>query len=381
MLLHVTMLTEKTSEYWENDLTTLVESAINGAQISSAPASGFDSEKLGNLVFVSADSAELDDTLARLDHRGRVVVLVAHDTDSIPEAILEGRADDVLVHPFRLPELLGKLRIFEQVLMVEEVSKVNESFSSLIERFNQDLKLAERLQKSRLPTRFKDPKGFKIKARYLAGLKSGGEFFDLADASGNERVSLLLTDSSTYGLSSAVLSVLMRVAAKLTGGDQRSCYETVKLIYDELMLTLGEKDRLSLFYGSVSRKDLTLSYLNLGSSKAFHARKGSPFDELGSQGDSISRDTGFRPAKDLQLVLQPEDRLVLLSDGFIEAIGGPAKAVETLNRFRDGDPADALNEFVFRVKSKLQTEDDMPEQDCTGVVMDVDAKFLRIARA
>jgi serine phosphatase RsbU (regulator of sigma subunit) len=379
MNLHITLLVEK-SAFWEADLAGLIGRSFPGSTLGVSPIESFAPDKLGALVFVSADAPQTLEALSRIDRRGRVIVLISRDADAVPEALGEGLADDVLIHPFRLPEFLGKLRIFEQILMTEEITHANETFSGLIDRFKEDLKLAERLQKARLPSRFKDPKGFKIKARYLAGLKSGGEFFDVADAATHDRLALLLTDSSSYGLSSAVLSVLMRVAAKLTGGDARSCFDTVKAIYDEIMLTLGEKDRLSLFYGSVNRKDLTLSYLNLGSSMAFHCSKKGQFEPLATQGAAISRDTGLRPAKDVQLVLQPEDRLVLLSDGFIESVGGAEGAVETLNRFRKSEPADALNELVFRVKSGLESEDAMPEQDCTGVVLDVDAKFLRIAR-
>jgi hypothetical protein len=76
--------------------------------------------------------------------------------------------------------------------------------------------------------------------------------------------------------------------------------------------------------------------------------------------------------------LGPSDRFALISDGFVEAVGGPQAMCELLDRFRDADSKDALNELVFCVKSKLTEPDDMPEQDCTAVIFDVDAKTLRL---
>jgi hypothetical protein len=78
-----------------------------------------------------------------------------------------------------------------------------------------------------------------------------------------------------------------------------------------------------------------------------------------------------------EITLEPEGRLALISDGFVESAGGPAAALAILQEFRLREPADFVNELVFRVKSKLTEEADMPAQDCTAVVLDVDARVLR----
>ena len=45
--------------------------------------------------------------------------------------------------------------------MWDEVHEINASFSEMIDQLRGDLKLAERLQKSKLPLRFTDLRGFK----------------------------------------------------------------------------------------------------------------------------------------------------------------------------------------------------------------------------
>lgn len=356
-----------------------LQSALGGTGLRVEPmsAKGCDGEP-GQVHFIDAACPDLPGLLERTDRKGRAVFLVVDEDAPVPRALLDGRVDDVLVRPFRALEVMSKVRHYEQILMWDEVTRMNASFSELLERLHDDLRVAERLQKARLPARFPEVKGFKAASRYLAGLRSGGDHFDLADSRDGARLSVLLSDSSSHGLSSAVLSTLMRVAMKLSADEARSTTETVRLIHDELALTLKEKDRLSLFYANISRRDLSLRYLNLGSSRAFHSRGTGSFAELESQADALTKSSGFPKVEERVLSLEPCDRLVLLSDGFVDAAGGTEKARTLLDRFREKEPVDTLNELAFAVKARLAEPDDMPEQDCSAVLLDVDSRVLRL---
>jgi serine phosphatase RsbU (regulator of sigma subunit) len=263
--------------------------------------------------------------------------------------------------------------------MWDEVSRLNASFTEVIQELHEDLKLAERLQKSRLPQRFPDLKGMKVASRYAAGARSGGDHFDLAESKDGNTLSMVLTDSSSYGLSSAVLGALMRVANRLSADESRSSIETVRKIREEILATLKEKDRLSLFYGVLSRKDYRLRYLNLGTSCAFYAAAGKGFEPLRPQGAPITRASGELEVKETELSLQPGSRLVLISDGFVEALEGPDRVRELLDQLRAKEASDSLNELTFKLKASYRGEDDVPPQDCTGVVLDLDSRLIRLA--
>ena len=354
----------------------------------------------GQLVLIDAAMSGLDEFLARLDRKGRALVLVIEEGEEggdgvaeIPEAWADQRVDDILVVPFRPLEVLSKLRQIQQVFMWDEVSQLNASFSNILGHLKEDMQVAERLQKARLPARFPDIKGLAVHHRYLAGMKSGGDHFDVADSRDGKSLSLILSDSSSYGLSSSVLGVLMKVAMKLSSDETRSAAETVRRIQDELLLTLNDKDRLSLFYGVVSRADWKLRYLNLGHSCAYYSSAGRSYVELPAQGAAIARGAGgaivqganalaaaFPSYTEQEFQLEPEGRLVLLSDGFVEAAGGSRGMLDLLECFRKGDPKDCLNELVFKVKSAFTEADDLPLQDCTAVVFDVESNILRLAR-
>jgi hypothetical protein len=375
MIFHLSVLagSPKQESAWVEKLKAvtrgLAETKVDGASSGGT---------LGQIVFVDAAMKGLDDALDGIDRAGRAVFAIVSEGDDIPAALIEEKVDDVLVHPFRPLEVLSKLRHYQQILMWEEVGRVNSSFAGLIEQLHEDLQLAERLQKTLLPARFPELKGFNVKSRYLAGLKAGGDHFDVAESGDGNLLSVVLSDSSSYGLSSAVLSVLMRVAMKLSAEEARSCLDTVARIRDELLVTLGERDRLSLFYGVVSRKDFKLRYSNLGTTCAFYAPPGQGFRELAAQGEPISRSGAPLGRGESELVLEPDGRLALISDGFVEAAGGPGATSKMLDRFRKQDAADILNELVFRVKEKFTEPDDLPAQDCTAIVMDVSSKVLRL---
>lgn len=373
---HLTIAIIPEKPKWKKDLTQIL-SRINDLNIDFHS----DTQTPASIAFMDANTPGIETLLPQIRTHCQAVFLVIPETQSeVPEALLQNQVDDVVVTPLRPLEVLGKLKHYQNILLWDEVSRVNESFSSLVNRLHDDLKLAERLQKAQLPARFPNVRGFEIMSRYLAGLRSGGDYFDVAESPQGSRLALVLTDASTYGLASTVISVLMRVALKLTADEVRSSAETVEKIRAELLTTLGEKDFLSLFYGVISKKDLTLNYINLGNTRIFHSAKDRPFKILPTQGGTISSGNRLvRLGDENKLQLEPADRLVLISDGFIETLGGPEHTARLLDRFRKTDPKDALNEFVYAVKSRFKDPDDVPEQDCTGIVIDIPKKTLRLA--
>lgn len=337
----------------------------------------------GELILVDgSDPEEISDLLARFPaevRRQKAFCLMVPEGATVPPELLDGQVDDVLIYPFRNPELLVRIHQLGRALQWKGLESVSRVLGETVEQLREDLALATRLQKSSTPTRFQDVRGFRFASRYLAGLRAGGDYFDLAEAGDSRQLSLLLSDASSHGLSSAVLGALMKVALKLSADDVRSVGETVRRIFNEVLVALSERDHLSLFYGVLSRRDLKLRYLNLGNSRAFHAPEGQPFRELARQGEPITRAKLLGQPVEGELQLHSNDRLVLLSDGFVDAAGGPEGALALLNQFRSKEALDAVNEFTFRVKQKFSSPEDLPAQDCSILVADVDVQTLRLA--
>lgn len=383
MLFHFTVVANQETD--ELELSQQLQYAIASmvdVRISQASRLS-DVKEWGQILMIDSSLKNLHELLNGLDRSEKAVFLVvpeeySHDPEIM--TILDAElVDDVLIQPFRTLEVLSKIRHYQQILLWDEVKQLSASFNHVLGQLQEDVKLAERIQKSKFPLRFPNVKGFDVSSRYLVGMKSGGDFFDLAEAKNGNQMSIILSDSSSYGLSSAILSVLMRVAMKLTANELRSCNDTLEKIWEEVALSLNEKDRLSLFYAIVSRKDYRLNYLNFGSSRAFYAPSRGQFRILDSQGEAITQKSGFVRLQENQVALEPDSRLVLLSDGFIEAVGGQKAVLDVLEKYRDQQSKDLLNELVFQVKAQFHEPDEMPVQDCTALVFDADAKLLRVA--
>ena len=75
---------------------------------------------------------------------------------------------------------------------------------------------------------------------------------------------------------------------------------------------------------------------------------------------------------------QPGGRVVILSDGFLESLGGTPEALLLLENFKERKGADLLNELAFGIKSRLSNpKEDLPAQDCTAMVLDLDPRVIR----
>ncbi|MEN9722074.1 MAG: sigmaB regulation protein RsbU [Pseudomonadota bacterium] len=338
----------------------------------------------GDIVFVDARHRHLGRELEAIPREGRSVFLLYQEGDPLPAAFAEGKVDDLLIAPIRSLELLSKIRLHEQFRLWEQVSRMNTSLETVITRLKGDLAVSERLQKARLPIRFPEIRGFQVTSRYLAGLKSGGDYFDLAESRDGKQLAMLLTDSSSYGLSSAVVSSIVRVASRLSVEQSRSVRELVRSFYEELLVPLGPQDRLSLFYGVLSRKDFQLRYLNLGNSRAFLQRSHGALEALSVHGGPLSQGSrhslGTPSAlQESSVVLEPSDRVVLLSDGYLELLGGEAGARALLEGFARKPAVDMVNELAFQARSRLENpREQLPEQDCSALVFDVDSKLIKL---
>ncbi|CAM6053620.1 unnamed protein product [Sphagnum tenellum] len=356
-----------------------------------------DNNKDAHILFVDSRLGTLQHELKSAQKRRlnsktsrQAVFLVVKEEEgpqSEPSFVLEllkaGEIDGVILLPLRKLDILMCLRLYDQLVSWQEVSHLNSSFSETLTLLVEDLKLAERLQKGRLPQRFKGIKNFKAVSRYLAGTSSGGDYFDLAETQDGTTLSLLLSSASSYGLSSSVLAIFMKVALKLSQkvGGAAPPSELVKLVYEELLLVLGEKDHLSLFYATLSRSDLVLRYVHLGNSRIYYAPPNGKFSELVSQATAISHASPLSRSlnspgllSETVLQLAVGGRLVLISRGLEESSGGSSAVEESLNSLRSEAVLDSLNELIYKTKSSISSEIGMPEHDCSAVLLDIEVQ-------
>lgn len=382
---------KRTTQQWKKQIESLFKpyaqfslSVIPFDQSSQTPVSGgpyllLVDEKFPKLQAFLADSKRRP--------KGAVMILVLSGQKTRKQSLElfeSGKVDDLLVSPFRGVELLSKVYSYQRFLLLQEVESINTSFQELVQHFHEDLQLASRIQKSRFRSRysqFEGPKGFKIDSRFLVGSSGGSDYFDVEASPRADELSFILTDSSSHGLSSAVLSILCRFLLKFS--QEGLSYEKLLAGFSsELETLLQKKDFLSLFLGVIHRKDLALKYLNLGHNHAFLQSARGKFDVLESHGAPLHAGRAIEnQGVQTTVHLQPSDRLILVSDGFLGPFSGVRDFASYLQELQKTETPDLLNELVFQVKRKIPKDERFPSQDCTAVVLELDSKLLRLTQA
>jgi hypothetical protein len=338
-------------------------------------------DDLGQLILLDGSMPNVEGIVHKVDRKGRAILLVVDEAVHSHELLKSNQVDDVIVTPFRPLEVLGKLRYYEQILMWNSVNEFNTAISEVIQNLQEDFLLVERLQKAKLPRKFPNVKGMQVNCRYLVGMRSGGDYFDVGDSKDGKSLSILLSDSSSYGLSSAILSTIMRITVKLSTiqpGGKGAVTEFVRKVFDELLLAMKDADHLSLFYGTTSHDQQKLSFVHVGNSAVFYADPGHEFVRIPTQGEAISRSKPPIQFSEKEIALIPQARFVLLSQGFIQVFESESQLNDFLNRWKDKPAIDLLNELTFRVKSNLNDEE-MAPRDCTAVVLDVDSRVIKLS--
>lgn len=330
------------------------------------------------LAFVDGAHKRREEVLRSLAEQGAFTVLVVKEGAGEAEAFAQGDRgdapwDDVLLLPLRAAELRSKIMHFGHLAHLSEVAAANTTLKSLIGKVEEDLRLARSLQKRFIPEKFSVP-GFKIHHKYLSGLKSGGDYFDVFEFDDRTHVGVFLSDSTGYGLSSALLSVMLRMAFRFGKGSPESPSRTLARIFDEVKTMMREGEELSIFYGLINKRTLEMRFAAAGDLRLYVGG-----EALLKATPGLRRPDRFR-GEDRDMVLVPGSRMALLTDGFAEALGGDAAVARTLRERAGEDPVEVVNDCAYAAKRALASHDEMPPQDCSLLVFDVEKTGMRLAK-
>jgi len=362
----------KTEQSWMKDLQAFRKGMGNalGGPVTLAR------DEPSSLILVDAGSAGWQDWIAGLNPEGKSVVLVIEEEDFLPRPEELELAHDVLVYPFRLAELMSIARHHQERRMSEALiaeSKLAE------QELNEANRLVERILQAKTPKRFHGLKGLHIQSRHLSGLKPGGDYFDVFESDKKDFVNFLLVDSSNYGISSALLGMILSSSARMANDQQRSTADWVKSIYEEIKVTLGDQGHFSVFFGRLNRRDFSLHYQLFGSIESYVVQPDGIANRLEKHGKVISNSSLPEDGIEKVVRLNPKDRLVLLSDGFVKGVGGEFHLDRIFKNKIEQDPFSLVNELAFQIKAKLQPGETFPGEDCSAIVIDVENRVLRLA--
>jgi serine phosphatase RsbU (regulator of sigma subunit) len=274
-----------------------------------------------------ADRAPLERLLTQLDLQDVKLAVLERETSrrrSVLESFLlvlestgvAGSSTDVLTavsDPLR-----GRVKLLEEVARsAVEGAKVGEGSAPASDRIREEVRLAQELQSSILPSKAPEIPGLAVAHFYRPSSEVGGDFFDFY-ALGPGRLLVAVGDASGHGLDSSMVSSMMKSALYTHVSAGRSLEESMVEMNRMMCDTVGRRRLMTLALLEIDVAAHRLTWVNAGHVFPLLV-SGSDVREL----EQSSYPLGVRREVDysvLEETLQPGDRIVLVTDGCIEAL-------------------------------------------------------------
>jgi len=274
-----------------------------------------------------ADRAPLETLLTQLDLQDVKLAVLERETTrrrSVLESFLlvlesagvAGSSADVLTavsDPLR-----GRVRLLEEVARAQvEGAAVGEGSTPASDRIREEVRLAQELQSSILPSEAPEIPGLAVAHFYRPSSEVGGDFFDFyVTAPG--RLLVAVGDASGHGLDSSMVSSMMKSALYTHVSAGRSLEESMVEMNRMMCDTVGRRRLMTLALLEIDVAERRLTWVNAGHVYPLLI-SGADVREL----EQSSYPLGVRREVEysvLEETLEPGSRVVLVTDGCIEAL-------------------------------------------------------------
>ncbi len=287
----------------------------------------------------------------------------------------------------RIQDLESELQDRERDLQTykDQVRQANTQIEKLISQIQEQVRVASLIQKSLVPTEFPNIPGFEFSTKFIASMISGGDYFDIFEHEDKFRFGIVMANSSGYGMSALLMSVLLKLTGQLEARKGLAADRVLELLAKELIANIKGDDLAHIFYCVVDRRNFSLSCSGVGQYIALLYRYGdnkveridfktAPFSSNFSQTFALQ-----------EFSLNPRDRLILCTQGVVKAQNpkGDSFGEDRLYKAVLSAPKTGVhelrNEILFQVE-KFSQGKDYP-QDLTVIVAEVKDRVIKLAKS
>lgn len=278
----------------------------------------------------------------------------------------------------RVIELEQQVKNYERLLR-----QANDKLLQLAGEIASDLDWALKIQKKLTPTQLPNIKGFEFSSKFQPGTRFGGDYFDIFEHEDRWKFGIFMSSCSGYTVSSALMGLLIKFSTQVEAKRGLRPHEFLEHMAAELVPSLKEGDRASLFYAVVDRKTLNLDYCSAGLISAYRQTPGQESLEfIEPIAPELTAD--FKnPFQTKTVKMQPQDRMLLASPGLVQAQNEknePWGAERLIDAWRGASKKgvhELRNELLYRQQSFLK--DLEPIRDQSLIVIEVQEKIIKLA--
>lgn len=237
-----------------------------------------------------------------------------------------------------------------------------------LSEIQKELEVARRIQLSILPARFPNSANFRVAARYVPMTSVAGDFYDFIVAD-DRQAGLLIADVSGHGVPAALIASMVKVAAT---AQRANAANPSRLLAGMNAVLCGNTQNqfVTAAYVHLDSQAREIRYSAAGHPPMLLLREGKVCEVL--ENGLMLAAFDFAAYTTAAQKLQPGDRLLLYTDGIVEAAsaGGEFFGQESLSallRQTSGvAPAAAADRIISAVQQWAVSQDD----DLTVLVCD-----------
>jgi len=218
------------------------------------------------------------------------------------------------------------------------------------------------------------PNGYEVAAHYTPALEVSGDYYDIIQL-GDDRIGLLAADVSGKGVPGLVVMAMLRVVLRgLARGDRRPM-DVLASSQRMLKGTMRKGMFVTCLYGVLDARSHRFDYASAGHCPPLlYGASRSRWLEAGGKPIGLFEDRMFESSlREQQVVLQPDECLLLYTDGLVEAMNmtGDQLGEDPVAQLLTGHGADPPSVSVDRLRKcvKKHRGDRLPTDDLTLVVL------------
>jgi hypothetical protein len=252
------------------------------------------------------------------------------------------------------------------------------------ERVKAEIDAANRIQAALLPDGDPAIRGVTISSHYRAASEIGGDYFDFLRLR-DGRIGVAFGDVAGHGLTSGIVMAMAKAALLVQVGYDSTPTRVMEVLNESVMRTAPKRMMMTFFFGILDPDKRIMRFSSAGHLDPYLYRKADASLEcLSSWGYPLGIPRR-EPFREIVVQFQPGDRLVLYSDGLIEAIDddgepfGFDRFESTLSKAAVGSTEEIKKAVLSSVKKF--TNNSPPEDDQTLVVIGFDEEEAEKAQS